>query len=516
MSLDFTNDPWGAWGSLIGTVLGQSYNKNAQERERAKADKIIDEMRNQQVAQRVDALRNANIEDESAGQAIANNMAQQAGAQGAQQATGFSINTPNIDFMGQGVQYAQQQNPYQFSLPALNNKPQLGKDYAVNKALEANQKALNSEKTAQAVLAAADPTAQARYNWNPDYTEDNVRKKLRAADVRQEIIDEKLGEARKDIARRADEVLLPSIRKKLFYGYDTVEKDKDGNLYTVHHNPDYISYMQASAELEQLKQYAPETYKTYMRQVVLPKDLYAANEYDRRYKQQRDDRREDAKTNRQWNREDKDTDFKRKVYWDVVKAEQKKNSKNSIAVNDYKEALKRRSEIEAYYEEQRSTNPNFELPSGMQKEWETNNAIINQYLNERAGGNGNSNNTGDGETPVDWNDWNSIMAGIDQAKADGHSAKEILTLVESKLGKDHPWYKNIASSFNHDPKRKEEEDKAERQRQLNESLFPKEYTHDNRKPPVISDGWRDFISAPLFGGGQSDRWRNFISTPLFK
>lgn len=470
--MSITSDPLFQIGMALGGAYGNIWANNATKRQGAKADDIIEQMRNQQIAQRVDSMRNANIENESAGQAIANNMAQQAGTQGAQQATGLSINTPNIDFMGQGAQYAQQQNTYQFSLPALNNKPQLGKDYAVNKALQANQKALNSEKTTQAVLAAANPTAQARYNWNPDYTEDNVRKALEKAGLAQDVIDKKVGEARKDIARQAEAVLLPSIQKKLFYGYDTVEKDENGNMYTVHHNPDYTSYMQATVELEQLKQYAPETYKTYMQQVVSPKELYAANEYDRRYKQQRDDRREDAKTNRQWNREDKDTDFKRRVYWEGVKAEQKKNSKNSIAVNDYKEALKRRSEIEAYYEEQRSTNPNFNLPSGMQQEWEANNAIINQYLNERAGGNGNSNNTGNGETPVDWNNWNSIMAGIDQAKADGHSAKEILTLVESKLGKDHPWYKNIASSFNHDVKRKEEEDKAQRQRELNETLFP--------------------------------------------
>lgn len=467
MSLDFTNDPWGAWGSLIGTVLGQSYNKNAQERERTKADKIIDDMRNQQAIDRIANMRRANIEDESAGQTIANNMAQQAGAQGAQQATGFSINTPNIDFMGQGAQYAQQQNPYQFSLPALNNQPQLGKDYAVNKALQANQTAVNNERTAQAVLAAASPEAQARYNWNPDYTEDNVRKNLRAAGVRQEIIDEKVGEAKKDIAKRARDVLMPSIMSNLYGTYTT---DKDGN--TVYVPPNQLSYAKAMVDLQTLYQYDPDTAKTYMSGAITPRDLYSSSEYDRRYKQQRDDKREDAKTNRQWNREDKDTDFKRRVVIAGMKTYGKGNSKNSISTSDYKEALKRMGEIEAYYEEHHSADPNFTLPSSMQEEWEELNAMKTQYRRERSGSNGNDNNSNNGETPVDWNNWNSIMAGIDQAKADGHSAKEILTLVESKLGKEHPWYKNIASSFNHDVKRKEEEDKAAKQRELNETLFP--------------------------------------------
>lgn len=299
MSLDFTNDPWGAWGSLIGTVLGQSYNKNAQERERTKADKIIDDMRNQQAIDRIASMRKANIEDESAGQAIANNMAQQAGVQGAQQATGLSINTPNIDFMGQGAQYAEQQNPYQFSLPALNNKPQLGKDYAVNKALQANQTAVNNERTAQAVLAAASPEAQARYNWNPDYTEDNVRKNLRAAGVRQEIIDEKVGEAKKDIAKRARDVLMPSIMTNLYGTYTT---DKDGN--TVYVPPNQLSYAKAMVDLQTLYQYDPDTAKTYMSGAITPRDLYSSSEEDRKYQRNLKDTRENAKQQHEWKRED--------------------------------------------------------------------------------------------------------------------------------------------------------------------------------------------------------------------
>lgn len=471
MALDFNNDPYGAWGTLIGTILGQSYNNNAQKRERAKADRITDELRNANAIQRIAEARNANIGNDNAGQVIANQMAQQAGVQGAQQATGLgSLNQPSIDYMGQGAQYAEQQDPYQLSVPSPLEqlKGAGGKEYAVNRALQANQTAINNEKAAQSALAAS-PQVQAAYNWNPDYTEDILRKKLREAGVRQEIIDEKVGEAKKDIAKRARDVLMPSIITNL---YGTTTTDAKGN--SVYVPPNQLSYAKAMVDLQTLAQYDPETAKTFMSGVVAPKDLYNANEYDRRYKQQRDDKREDAKTNRQWNREDKNTDFKQKVLLAGIRADGKGNSKNSISTADYKEALKRMGEIESYYEEHHSADPNFKLPSSMQEEWEELNAMKAQYRRERRrdGSNNNDNNSTDDETPVDWNDWNSIMAGINQAQKDGHSAKEILALVENKLGKNHPWYQNIASSFNHDAKQKEAEDQAERQRRLNETLFP--------------------------------------------
>lgn len=462
MAIDFNTDPYGAWGTLLGTVLGQSYNKNAQNRERAKADKIIDSIRNQQEIERIAALRQAPTDEDAVD--IATKRAIQ---QDAQPIGGV---TKGIDYLGMGDKYGE--NPYQFGTAEsyLDKmlKPAGGKQYAIEQANKASVDAIHANQKQQAQLS---PYERMLSNWNPDYTEDNVRAKLKAADVRDSIIDEKLGEVRKDVEKRAKEVFLPSIQKKMFYGYDTVEKGEDGNLYSVHHDPDAVSFMQAMAELETLKQYSPDTYKTYAQQIVGPLALYNERVADKRYDKQVKVARENAAQNRQWNREDKDIDFKRRVVLAGINNYGKGNSKNSIPVNEYTQALKRRSEIDAYYEEQRSTNSNFKLPASMQREWEANNAIINQYLAERVGGKGNS-NVGNGEIPVDWNDWNSIMAGINQAQQDGHSAKDILALVESKLGKDHPWYKNIASSFNHDPKRREEEDEAERQQRLNETLFP--------------------------------------------
>ena len=77
MELNFTTDPYTAWGTLLGTALGQMYNNNAQKRERAKADRIIDDVQNQRAIQRIADARRAGISDEDAVQVITNKIAQQ-------------------------------------------------------------------------------------------------------------------------------------------------------------------------------------------------------------------------------------------------------------------------------------------------------------------------------------------------------------------------------------------------------------------------------------------------------
>lgn len=472
-------DPAFQIGMMLGDAYGNMWAANAKKRQGAKADDIIEQMQNQRSIQRIADARRAGISDEDAVQVITNKIAQQAGAQGATQATGMGqLNQPGIDFMGMGAQMAEPQDPYKLSVPSPLDqlKGAGGKEYSINKALQANQNALNKEKEAQALLA-SNPTAQAAYNWNPDYTEDNVRKALRKAGLAKDVIDEKVGEVKSDIAKRAEEVLLPSIQKKMFYGYDTVEKGEDGNLYPVHHDPDAVSFMQAMAELETLKQYSPDTYKTYASQIVGPLALHDEKVADKRYDKQVKVARENAVQNRAWNLEDKAQNFQERVYFAGLKS---KNGKYSISTADYKEAQKRAGEIEAYYQEHKEANPNFQLPPSMQEEWEESRAMIKQYRRERIGKTGNGQDTNNhsdvsdsDKQGVDWNDWNSINAGINQALKDGYTAKDILKLAAERLGTDHPWYKIIASSFDHEgAKRRKEEEAAARQKRLNETLYP--------------------------------------------
>ena len=295
MAIDFNTDPYGAWGTLLGTVLGQSYNKNAQNRERAKADKIIDSIRNQQEIERIAALRQPPTNEDAVDLATKRAVQQDAPPIGGV--------TKGIDYLGMGDKYGE--NPYQFGTAEsyLDKmfKPAGGKQYAIEQANKASVDAIHANQKQQAQLS---PYERILSNWNPDYTEDNVRAKLKAADVRDSIIDEKLGEVRKDVEKRAKEVFLPSIQKKMFYGYDTVEKGEDGNLYSVHHDPDAVSFMQAMAELETLKQYSPDTYKTYASQIVGPQALYNERVYDKRYDKQVKTQRENAAQQHQWKVED--------------------------------------------------------------------------------------------------------------------------------------------------------------------------------------------------------------------
>lgn len=466
MAIDFNTDPYGAWGALLGTVLGQSYNKNAQNRERAKSDKIIDSIRNQQEIERIAALRQPPANEDAVDLAT-----KRAVQQGTQPIGGV---TTGIDYLGMGDKFGE--NPYQFGTAEsyLDKmfKPVGGKQYAIEQANKASVDAIHANQKQQAQLS---PYERTLSNWNPEYTEDNVRAKLKAADVRDSIIDEKLGEVKKDIAKRADAVFLPSIQKKMFYGYDTVEKGEDGNLYPVHHDPDAVSFMQAMAELETLKQYSPDTYKTYAGQIVGPLALYNERVADKRYDKQVKVARENAVQNRAWNLEDKKENFKEKVLLAGLKSN---NGKYRISTADYKEAQKRAGEIEAYYQEHKDANPNFELPPSMQEEWEESRAMIKQYRRERMGGTGNGNNnrsdaSDSDKQGVDWNDWNSINAGINQALKDGYPAKDILELAAERLGTDHPWYKIIASSFDHEAaKRKKEEEAAEKQKRIDKILHP--------------------------------------------
>lgn len=443
MELNFTTDPYTAWGTLLGTALGQMYNNNAQKRERVKADDIIEQMQNQRAIQRIADARRAGISDEDAVQVITNKIAQQAGAQGATQATGMGqLNQPSIDFMGMGAQMAEQQDPYKLSLPSPLDqlKGAGGKEYSINKALQANQNAINQEKAQQQYLS-QNPTAQAAYNWNPDYTEDNIKAKLKAADVRDSIIDEKLGEVRKDIAKRAEAVLLPSIQKKMFYGYDTVEKGEDGNLYSVHHDPDAVSFMQAMAELETLKQFSPDTYKTYASQMVGPQALYNERVADKRYDKQVKTQRENAEQQHKWKVQDANAIFARRVYLAGEKA--KYGGTNSSGTRrdtgfyigsqyfkDAESAYKIADTLLA------SENPK-EQEYGKQMR-----AIIAQRIFDG----GNEGGSAFANRAPDWNNYNDAMTAAHEALNTGSSKEQVAAQLKQYMG-DGELYRKVISDL---------------------------------------------------------------------
>lgn len=437
--MSFTNDPMFQIGMALGGAYGNIWANNATKRQETKADDIIEQMQNQRAIQRIADARRAGISDEDAVQVITNKIAQQAGAQGATQATGMGqLNQPSIDFMGMGAQMAEQQDPYKLSVPSPLDqlKGAGGKEYSINKALQANQNALNKEKEAQAVLA-SNPTAQAAYNWNPNYTEDNVRKALRKAGLAKDVIDEKVGEVKSDIAKRAEAVLLPSIRKKMFYGYDTVEKGEDGNLYPVHHDPDAVSFMQAMAELETLKQYSPNTYKTYASQMVGPLALYNERVADKRYDKQVKTQRENAAQQHEWKVEDTILANKLATERAKVMAAYRQSLVNAgrtggragLKMSDIKELVELgKSALE-------SDNPALQR-RGQQ--------ILAQAYSLLGGDNGGGSVFAN--RAPDWNNYNDAMTAAHEALNAGSSKEQVAAQLKQYMG-DGELYRKVISDL---------------------------------------------------------------------
>lgn len=460
-------DPAFQIGMMLGDAYGNMWAANARKRQGAKADDIIEQMQNQRAIQRIADARRAGISDEDAVQVITNKIAQQAGAQGATQATGMGqLNQPSIDFMGMGAQMAEPQDPYKLSVPSPLDqlKGAGGKEYSINKALQANQNALNKEKEAQTVLA-SNPTAQAAYNWNPDYTEDNVRKALRKAGLAKDVIDEKVGEVKSDIAKRAEAVLLPSIQKKMLYGYDTVEKGEDGNLYSVHHDPDAVSFMQAMAELETLKQYSPDTYKTYASQIVGPQALYNERVYDKRYDKQVKTQRENAAQQHQWEVEDTILANKLAMEREKVTAAYRQALVNAgrtggragLEMSDIKTLVELgKSALE-------SDNP------ALQKRGQQ---ILAQAYSLLGGDNGGGSTFANRDP--DWNNYNDVMTAAHEALNTGSSKEQVAAQLKQYMG-DGELYRKVISDLGIGPTNNSSApSNTSKKADAQEILFPKQ------------------------------------------
>ena len=291
-------DPAFQIGMMLGDAYGNMWAANAKKRQGARADRIIEDMQNANAIERIANMGTVPAQNGDAGREYANKLIQQ-------QAAGIGVDS--------GINFGGNPNQYMAASMADIKTPSGGLEYSL-----AN---VDEDKK---YLAKLSPYAQQAANWNPNYTEDNVRKELQRAGLAKDVVDEKVGEVKSDIAKRAEAVLLPSIQKKMFYGYDTVEqtKDEQGNVVpvNVHHDPDANSYMQAMSELELLKQYSPEAYKTYASQMVGPKDLYNERLYNERYDRQRADKLEDAKLNRKWKKEDEEEKWNRQLTYAEIKA----------------------------------------------------------------------------------------------------------------------------------------------------------------------------------------------------
>lgn len=273
-------DPAFQLGMMLGNAYGNMWAANAKKRQGAKADDIINEMKNQQEIERIANMRSTPAEN--AAQAVVNDNAQRQAAQAAGQITGLGNIGVNkgVDYMGMGAQFAEPQDPFKLSVPSAIDalKSPLGKERALNNAMQATAKDYQQQ-------ASLTPAQRKSSNWNPNYTEDNVRNRLKQAGINKEVIDEKMGEVKSDIAQRARDVLLPSIMQNL---YGTV--DEKGNYKA----PTPMDSMKAMIDLQTLAQYDPATAKMLSAGAISPKDIYNEQLYDKRYEQRRKDALKDA------------------------------------------------------------------------------------------------------------------------------------------------------------------------------------------------------------------------------
>lgn len=428
-------------GMALGNAYGNMWAANAKGRQERKADDIIEQMQNERRTGQIAALsdaeaarRNANTENNQLVNSLAPKQPYTQNANGS-----YSLNLEPLQITKYG-----------------DTTPE---SRAINNILQDN---VTANRRYNEQMASLTPEQRAAAEWNPNYTESNVRRALKKAGLNQEVIDSKVAEAKKDIAERAKSIYMPTIMQSMYGSYTT---DANGNQ--VYKAPDQLDYMRGTMAALELSKYDPDTAKMFLQNGVSPRDLYQANRQDAVYNQKMQDRRVERQQ-----------DYQNRL--NLVNARGGNggsrsgsgSNKYSISTSDYQAALKRKGEIEAYYEEQRDGNPNYELPKSMREEYNELDDIAGRYRQERRSQTAEQNagasyeDNGSDTQAVDWNNWDSLTAGIDQALRDGYSSEEILALAESRLGKDHPWYQNIASSFDHAKSAREAELQAQEEERL--------------------------------------------------
>lgn len=419
--MSVTSDPMFQLGMALGGAYGNIWANNATKRQGARADRIIEDMQNANAIERIANMGTVPAQNGDAGREYANKLIQQ-------QAAGIGGVDSGINFGG---------NPNQYMAASMADikTPSGGLEYSL-----AN---VDEDKK---YLAKLSPYNQKLANWNPDYTEDNVRKELQRAGLAKDVIDEKAGEVKSDIAKRAEAVLLPSIQKKMFYGYDTVEqtKDEQGNVVpvNVHHNPDANSYMQAMSELELLKQYSPEAYKTYASQMVGPKDLYNERLYNERYDKQVKTQRENAAQQHEWKVADTILANKLAMERAKVTAAYRQSLVNAgraggragLKMSDIKTLIELGNSAIA------SDNP------ALQRQGQQ---ILAQAYSLLGGDNGGG--SAFANRDPDWNNYNDAMTAAHEALNTGSSKEKVAAELKQHMG-DGELYRKVISDLGIAPK----------------------------------------------------------------
>ena len=464
-------DPAFQLGMMLGNAYGNMWAANAKKRQGAKADDIINEMKNQQEIERIANMRSTPAEN--AAQVVVNDNARRQAAQAAGQITGLGNLGVNkgVDYMGMGTQFAEQQDPYQFSVPsALDTlKSSLGKDRALNNAMQATAK----DYQQQASLA---PAQRKSSNWNPNYTEDNVRNRLKQAGINKEVIDEKMGEVKSDIAQRARDVLLPSIMQNL---YGTV--DEQGN----YKSPTPMDSMKAMIDLQTLAQYDPATAKMLSAGAISPKDIYNEQLYDKRYEQRRKDALKDAEER-----------FNREVALKSIVGYNNRGPRSANTYTGYRGARSAKPDTGIWFGQNYFAN--IKDANEMAKEWlASDNPRIQQAGRELQAAivSRSYNDAVDDNRQYDVNNYNDMGDTIQQ-KLDAGTPKEKIAVDMKQIMGDGPMYRQLMEDYDIVvPNAKKQSSKSSKS--SSSSWFPDWEDADRRKGLVDALGQGDTVVGYL-------------------
>ena len=279
-------DPSFQMGLALGNAYGNMWATNAKNRQGEHAKDIIEEMRQQQ-----------QIED------IANMAAPQTEATPRQLQQAASV-TGNIPGKTYDLSRGSVIDP-SFSLSSATPDGRSVQDNAVDEVLNLKRMgqypiAANLSGNEQAINENVQNSSGAQQQnvlggWDPDFSADEFKRRAKEQGLNQEVIDSYLPDIQKEAAKQARNQLLPSINRDL-YGYRN-----DAGEYIA---PTETSYSNALSKIALLKDYDDDTAKMLLQNTITPRDIYATNTEDEKYRRNLTDARTDRETGRAEKRED--------------------------------------------------------------------------------------------------------------------------------------------------------------------------------------------------------------------
>ena len=228
--------------------------------------------------------------------------------------------------------------------------------------------------------------------------------------------------------------------------------------------PDAVAFMQAMAELETLKQYSPDTYKTYASQIVGPQALYNERVADKRYDKQVKTQRENAAQQHQWKVED--TMLANKLAMERAKVTAayrqalvnagRTGGRAGLKMSDIKELVELgKSALE-------SDNP------ALQKRGQQ---ILAQAYSLLGGDNGGGSTFANRDP--DWNNYNDVMTAAHEALNAGSSKEQVAAQLKQYMG-DGELYRKVISDLGIGPTNNSSApSNTSKKTDVQEILFPK-------------------------------------------